>query len=66
MKYINTKKRQIIEGDIRAEELARYCEEMKAPKKVWLQEDASGIVSTVTYDSSSGWCYQQTTERECL
>lgn len=24
---------------------------MKVPKKVWLQEDASGIVSTVSYDS---------------
>lgn len=53
MKYISKNKHTIVEGEIRAKELADYCDKMKVPRKVWLQEDASGIVSTVAYDSSS-------------
>lgn len=53
MKYIKTRKQKIIEGELRAEELCSYCEKMGAPKKVWILEDASAIISTVSYDSST-------------
>lgn len=31
--------------------MAEYLHILKAPKKVWISEDASGIVSTVSFDS---------------
>lgn len=43
-------KSRIIEGQIRAKELATYLDRMKVSKQVWLSEDATVITSKVTYD----------------
>lgn len=53
MGYVQKRKQKIIEGDLRCKELSDYLEEIKAPRKVWINEDASGIVSQVTYDPST-------------
>lgn len=49
-KYINQQKKNVIKGDIRVKELAEYLDMLKAPKKVQISEDGSGIVSTVLFD----------------
>lgn len=51
MKLINKEKEQIIEGELRCQQLAQYLEKLNAPKEVWLSEDGSGIVERITYDS---------------
>lgn len=48
--YIHKRKQRINEGEIRAKELSDYLESLKIPKKVFLSEDASGIVPKVSYD----------------
>lgn len=53
VKYINQDKEKIIEGELRVKQLAEYLEKLKAPRKVWISEDGSGIVAKVSYDSSS-------------
>lgn len=53
VKYISKKKNTIVEGEIRAEALSEYCDKMNVPRKIWLSEDASGIIPTVAYDPSS-------------
>lgn len=53
MSYVQKRKQKIIEGNLRCKELSDYLEEIKAPRKVWINEDASGIVSQVTYDPST-------------
>lgn len=52
MKYIQSKTK-IQEGEIRAKELNVYLEKLKVPKRVWLSEDATGIIPGVKYDSKS-------------
>lgn len=44
---------KIVEGELRCKELAQYLDQINATKKVWLNEDGSGIVAQVTYDPSS-------------
>lgn len=51
--YINRDEEPILEGELRCEALARYLEKLKVPKKVWLSEDASGIVPRISYHSPS-------------
>lgn len=53
MDYINKNKRRIVEGKLRCEELAAYLNKIKAPKTVWLSEDASGIMPKICYDSTT-------------
>lgn len=50
MAYIQQKKLKIIEGQLRCAELSLYLEKIRAPKSVWISEDASGIVQKVIYD----------------
>lgn len=51
--YITQRKNTVIEGELRCKELAEYLRELKAPKQIWISEDASGIVSQVSYDSTT-------------
>lgn len=51
--YINKKKQRIVEGGLRCSELASFLDKVGAPRVVWLAEDGSGIVSKVSYDSST-------------
>lgn len=44
-------KERISEGELRIESLLKYLEITKSPKKVFLSEDASGIVPKIVYDS---------------
>lgn len=53
VEYISRNKQNVIEGQLRCKELAEYLEKVNAPKYVWLAEDASSIVSKVSYDSTS-------------
>lgn len=46
-------KEMVAEGVLRSEELSKYLTEMNAPKQIWLSEDASGIISRVSYHSPS-------------
>lgn len=48
MSYIQQRKQQINEGELRCSQLAEYLNQINAPKKVWLSEDASGIIAQVT------------------
>lgn len=50
VKHIQRNKERIVEGELRAEKLNNYLEEIKSPKHVFLSEDASGIVKSVVYD----------------
>lgn len=53
MQYISQSKSTVIEGDFRAEGLLRHIEKVNAPRKVWISEDATGIVSRVEFDPST-------------
>lgn len=50
MKYIDEKKNQPVEGELRCEELNHYLEKLKVPKIVWLSEDGSGIIQKAVFD----------------
>lgn len=39
-----------MEGDLRCKELSEHLEKIKAPKQVFLSEDASGLVRRIVYD----------------
>lgn len=43
----------MVEGRLRCKELSEYLEKLNAPKSVWLAEDASGIITKVSYDSTT-------------
>lgn len=51
--YINDKKQKVIEGELRCGELSEYLKYHEAPRRIWLSEDATGIVSKVEYDSTA-------------
>lgn len=53
MKHIQKDKEEIIEGKLRCEQLVKHLERTKAPKAVFLCEDASGLVSKIVYDSAT-------------
>lgn len=53
MNYVSQEKKKIIEGELRCIELANYLNKLKAPKQVWLSEDASGINAKVSFDPST-------------
>lgn len=53
MSYIQKRKQKIVEGELRCEQLAEYLDQIKAPRKVWLSEDGSGIIAQVEYDPST-------------
>lgn len=50
MSYIHQRKEKIIEGELRCSQLSEYLDKIGSPRKVWLSEDASGIIAQVTYD----------------
>lgn len=51
--YISQHKELVVEGELRSKELAIYLDKMKAPKDVWISEDATGIVSRIQFDVST-------------
>lgn len=53
MRSISEHKCRIVEGQIRAKELAAYLTKMSCAREVWLSEDATVITSKVTYDPHS-------------
>lgn len=53
MSYISHNKARFNEGQLRTKELANYLEQLKLPKKVWICEDATGIIAKVEYDPAS-------------
>lgn len=53
VKHIQKDKDRVIEGELRCTQLYAYLDEIKAPKSVFLSEDASGIVKNVSYDAHS-------------
>lgn len=53
MQYISQSKSKVIEGELRCEGLLQYIRKVKAPMKVWLSEDATGIVPRVEFDSAT-------------
>lgn len=53
MNYVSQAKNKIVEGELRCRELGEYLRKLKAPKQVWICEDASGIVAKVSFDPST-------------
>lgn len=53
MGFISKKKQRIIEGELRSKELKEYLERLRLKKCVWLCEDASGINSSIQFDSAT-------------
>lgn len=53
VRCINHNKNQIVEGQLRAKELADYLDRLKTTKHVWLSEDATAIIQKVTYDPTT-------------
>lgn len=53
MSYIQRRKEKIVEGELRCKDLSEYLDKIGAPREVCLSEDASGIVSQVSYDKST-------------
>lgn len=53
VRYINEHKIRVVEGEIRAKELADYLTKMNCTKNVWLSVDATVITSKVTYDPNA-------------
>lgn len=51
--YILQKKSKIIEGELRCKQLAEYLHKLNAPKEVWISEDASGIITQISFDPST-------------
>lgn len=52
-KHIQMDKDRVIEGEIRSKQLNTYLEKMNCPKKIFMSEDASGVIQKVIYDVHS-------------
>lgn len=50
MRCIDDNKTRVIEGQLRCSELSNYLDKFNAVKSVWLAEDATAIVSKISYD----------------
>lgn len=53
VRCIANSKSPIVEGEVRAKELAEYLDNLKATKVVWLSEDATAITRKVVYDPTT-------------
>lgn len=51
--YIKDNKKRFFEGEIRAKDLSDYLDNLKLPKKVWIAEDATGIIQKIEYDPTT-------------
>lgn len=51
--HINKSKVKVVEGELRCDHLAKYINNVGAPKRVWISEDGSGIVTKISYDSTT-------------
>lgn len=50
VRCINSNQKRINEGELRCKELAEYLDKLGTDKIVWISEDATAIVSKVSYD----------------
>lgn len=50
MRCINEQKNRVIEGQLRCKELATFLDCHKTKKIVWLSEDATALISRISYD----------------
>lgn len=50
VRCIDNHKMRVLEGNLRCKELAEYLDNLNAVKRVWLSEDATAIVSKISYD----------------
>lgn len=50
VKHVHTKKSVIIEGKLRCQELREHLVKHNSDMAVYLSEDASGMISRITYD----------------
>lgn len=53
VRVVDTHKCRVIEGKLRSGELARYLNDLKTVKRVWIAEDATMITSKVNYDPAT-------------
>lgn len=53
VRCVSEQKSRVVEGEIRAKQLAEYLTKMNCTKHVWISEDATVITSKVTYDTST-------------
>lgn len=53
MRCIDNNKNRIVEGRLRAQELSEYLNQLKCTRSIWMSEDATAIVSKITYDPST-------------
>lgn len=44
---------RVNEGELRCKELAKFLDDHKSKKIVWLSEDATAITPTIKYDSKT-------------
>lgn len=63
MRCIDSSKMPIVEGRLRARELSQYLDKLKCTKCVWFSEDATAIISKVTYDPSTNQLVGLPTDR---
>lgn len=53
MRCIDDNKSRVIEGQLRCAELSKYLDNLKTVKAVWIAEDATAIISKITYDPAT-------------
>lgn len=53
MRCIDDNKFRVIEGQLRCAELSKYLDNLKTVKAVWIAEDATAIISKITYDPAT-------------
>lgn len=50
VRCVENTKFEFVEGKLRSQELSQYLDKLKAVRSVWISEDATAIVSKLTYD----------------
>lgn len=53
VRYINEEKFRVVEGEYRFKELAKFIEDHKTIKSIWLSEDATAVISKIKYDPAT-------------
>lgn len=50
VRCIDNQKDRVVEGELRCKELAKFLDDHKTKKDIWLSEDATAIVQKISYD----------------
>lgn len=53
MRCIDDNKSRVVEGQLRCAELASHLSNLNAVKSIWIAEDATAIVSKISYDPAT-------------